>query len=253
MSALREWYQGLGAIFRAGGLLARSPKLQKLAVWPVVISTLLLVAMVWLSLTQGDTLLNRLWPLTVQAEGMERVGRWLAQAAVTGLLLLISGAAFFFGSQLIAEPFVDLLSEGTETELGLPPRDGARGFKRWAKSIGWVIVDVAVDLTLFVLVQALLLVLHLIPGIGSVVHLVLGWLANAVFAGASVAGMPLSRRGLHGKARWQVYGRHKPRFLGLGMSVVLVLLVPLASLLTLPLAVIAGTLMVTDLERENRL
>ncbi len=255
--AIREFLAGLGSLPRAVGLLARSGRLRRLAAVPALLSVLLLGVLVALSLYYGGPLLERFWPAPEAAAGWRAWlgggAHGLARWVLTGLLLLLSGAVFFFGSSVIAEPFVDFLSEGTEREVGVERASEGFAVGRWLRDTALVLIDVTVDLGLLLVLQALLLVLHFVPGLGQVLHLVLGWLTNAAFAGNSVASMPLCRRGLHGFRRWRLFGAHRARLLGLGVGVMLVLLVPLAQLLTLPLAVIAGTLVVVDLEREGSL
>ena len=63
----------------------------------------------------------------------------------------------------------------------------------------------------------------------------------------------LVRRGWRGRKRWRVMRRHWGVVLGVGTAAALLALVPLAQLLTLPIAVVGGTLAMVELERAGRL
>ena len=112
--------------------------------------------------------------------------------------------------------------------------------------------EVGMDLGALVVGHVSLLLLHLAPIAGAVAHAVLGFLLSTFFAGLEVTGPALARRRVRGTRRWRVLREDPWRSVGLGTGVLLVLLVPLAQLLTLPIAVVAGTLTVLDWEREGR-
>ncbi len=244
---------GFGAVPKAFGLLLRHARLRRLAVVPALISTVLLLVLVVLSVRYGGALLDRLWPAPDQLEGwrawLASGAHWLAAVLVTGLLLVLSGAVFLGGSTLVADPFIDLLSQATEQILGTVPADAPFSLAAAARDILLVLRDVAADLLMFGLAQAALLLLHLIPVAGGVLHLVAGWLVNAVFAAMEMASPPLARRGVRGLTRWRTVRAEPATFVGFGAGVVLLLLVPLAQLVTLPVAVVAGTVLVVERER----
>ncbi|MBI2301781.1 MAG: EI24 domain-containing protein [Armatimonadetes bacterium] len=240
MSALGELWSGFTAVPRGAGLILRRPELRRLAALPAVVSGVLFVAVVGLCWWLLPGLLERWWP------GLAG-GHFLARllAAVAGVAAGV--LAFVFGSGLVAQPFLDPLAGATEQVLGAAPaaeRFSARAMLRELALAGW---DVAFDLTAFVALQVLLLATWLVPGAGWL-HPVLGWLVTVWLAAMEMATPALARHGLHGPARWRALGRRRWRGLGLGVAVTLLLLVPLLQLLTLPVAVVAGTLVVCEAE-----
>lgn len=257
MGGIGDLVSGLGSIGRALGLFSRSGKLRRLAIAPAIISALLLGVLIWLSFRYSGAILDWVWDFnTVPADWQGTVlswAHWAAQALVTVVLILISGALFFFGSTVVAEPFIDLLSEQAERDLGHEVAKPKFGLGQLLKDLVLVLRDVAIDITLFLLCQVIVFLLNFIPGVGTVLHVIAGWLVNITFAGLEMSGMGLARRGIRGFVRWQYLKANKYKFLGLGAGVVLVLLIPLAQLITLPIAVVAGTLVVIDLERQGRL
>jgi CysZ protein len=238
---------GFVAVLRGAPLLARTPALRRLAVWPTVLSLLLLAGLVWASVHYGPGLVDRYWS---PAEGWLGGLQLLARALAVVLLLAVSGALFFVGSNLIAQPFVDALSAATDTTLGSSVVAPA-GWRALLREWGWVVGDVLLDLAVYLIAQGVVLVAWLVPGVGGGLHLVLAWLVNAWFAGAGMVCSPLVRRGTHGLARWRRMRALGALVLGIGAGSLLVLLVPLAQLLTLPIAVVGATLALVEQERRE--
>lgn len=246
---------GFGTVFRGIGLLLREPKLRRLAIAPTVVSIVLLVLLVGGAGLFSNDLLNLIWRPDSGGwiGGLLRAGHVLASLLVFLLLLLVTGALFFFGATLAAEPFIDPLSEGVERALGAEPAKGPGGVGQTVRNTVWIFRDVGLDISLFVLAQILVWLLAFVPGVGPVLHLGVGWLVNAWFAGLEMTTGAAIRRGYRGRARWRALRRDTPRILGVGTAAVLLLLVPIVQLLTLPIAIVAGTIAVVDLQRQGKL
>ncbi|MCZ7599410.1 MAG: EI24 domain-containing protein [Gammaproteobacteria bacterium] len=178
---------------------------------------------------------------------------WVSQLLVVLLLLLVSGAVFFFGSRLVAEPFIDALSEGAEIAVGVHEPGPRFSVGRLFKDLGHVLIDILIDVPLFFACHGVNLVIGFIPVVGPPVQLLCGWLINVVFSAMEMSAVGMARRGIRGWGRWQVAKANRTRILSLGAGVVMLMLLPLAQLLTLPVAVVAGTLVVIELERDDRL
>ncbi len=245
---------------RALALIVRTPQLRRLAVAPALLSVLLFLGMLWASVHWSGALLQALWP--GPGVGAGGAGGWsavlaafhaLAHFLVAVFLGLLSLVLALLISFVIGEPFVDLLAEATEKCIGCARESELRRglFRGMARDLFFAVVDTAVDLGLFLVVQAALLLLYLVPGAGVVFHLVLGFLVSGVFCAAAMTASTLCRRGCHGVQRWRWLRRELPRMLGLGCGVMLLLAAPLLQVATLPCAAVAGTLAVCDAERAR--
>jgi len=254
---MRTFFQGLGAVLGAIDLFTKHARLRRLAILPMLISVAMLGLLVYLSVRYGPALLEWVWHFSADKTGWQgwliNAAHGLAQIAVVLVLLVFSGAVFFFGSRLVAEPFIDLLSEGTEVAVGVDQPGPRFSVGRLLKDLGHVLIDILIDVPLFFACHAVNLLIGFIPVIGPPIQVVCAWLINATFSAMEMSAIGMGRRGVRGWARWQVAKANRTRILGLGAGVVLLMLVPLAQLATLPVAVVAGTLVVIELEREDRL
>ena len=254
---LRAVFQGLGSVLGAIDLITKDSRLRRLAVLPALISAALFSLLIYCSFHYGPMLLDRFWPTASGTEGWH--GQILGMAHLAGkllvtlVLLLLSAAVFFFGSRLVAEPFIDLLSEGTDAAVGVEQSGQRFSIGRLIKDLGLVLLDIAIDIPLFIACHAINFGIGFIPVVGPPIQVVCTWLINATFSAIEMSAIGMARRGVRGWSRWQVAKANRTRILGLGSGVVLLMLVPLAQLVTLPVAVVAGTLVVIELEKEDRL
>ena len=254
MAANATFLKGLLSIPRGLGLLLKTPKLLGLAVVPAVLSLMLLFGLAAFSFPLGEQLLDWAWPEpSVQAGWLSvllTVLRWLGRLLVWALLLFLSWILTFFASMLIAEPFVDLLSEGTEAAVAPGRKAPSFSWRRLLKEAGHAIRDVTLDIGLFLVIQLAILALLLVPVAGQVLHLLLGWFTGAFFAALEMTSPAWGRRNVRGWKRYRKLRRNLSFTLGVGTGILCVMLVPLAQLFTLPIAVVGGTLAVLHLDPE---
>ncbi len=242
-----RFVHGLFAVPRAFGLIARTPRLRALAVAPSIVSALLLGGWIWAAFRYGPLLVERFWPGNLP--GWVTNLEWLVQVAASALLTLLGAAIVFFGAQIVADPFLDPLSAGAEAALGVTHPAERFSITGAVGSVFRVLRDVVVDLFFWALCLAAVIAIGFIPLIGAVAAPVLGWLVNAAFAAVEMSAGALSRRGYHGLARWRAMKLDRARLVGLGVAVVLLMLIPLAQLLVLPVAVVAGAIAIVDAEK----
>ena len=233
----------------------RTPPLRRVAAVPALLSAILFGFLAVLSLMFGGTVLGLLWQAPEAADSgmLLRVAYWSVRVLSSAFLIALSGVLALLGSMVIAQPFLDVLSERTDRALGVETRDEPFSLGNASRDLALATCEIGMDLSALVVGHVGLLFLHLVPIVGTVAHPVLGFLLSTFFAGLEVTGPALARRGVRGTRRWRVLRGDLWRSVGLGAGVLLVLLVPLAQLLTLPIAVVAGTLTVLDWERQGRL
>jgi CysZ protein len=242
--------------FMAARFLMKHRELWTNVLWPVLINLSLFVVLLYVFLTQGGSLFASLWAQPV----IEAWYHWL----LTGLwyltyaiVLAASGFLAYVSSMVVggvlASPFNDILSEKTERILlGEHYRKGEeepfmQGLLRSAASS-------AATAALYIACMGPLLLLNIIPGVGSVAYTIIGSTVGGYFLALEYSDTLLARRryGLGQKMRL-VY-RERKFSVGFGIGTSLTLAIPLVNFLCIPLAVIGGTAVGLGLEQwdENR-
>jgi len=222
--------------FRAAALVLRDARLRRLAASCAVVTLLIFALWGWALWTWLPELLERVWP---HPEGP---GGWLWQLtlAVSGALGWLLGAATL--PLLALAPLEDLLVDATESAVGAPPAppSGIAGAARQALS---AVGRTAARVMLLLLGQALLLALQLLAPAATLLWVGAGVGWTALFACAEYLDPPVARRGGSFAEVRRVLARRTGLALGFGLSVTVMLWVPLLNLFLVPVAVVAGTLL----------
>jgi len=221
---------------RAAALLLRVPRLRHLAALCALVTLAVFALWGWALWTWLPAGLERIWPRPEGAAGW----LWNLTVLVSGALAWLVGAATL--PLLALAPIGDLLVEATETAVGAPPAPPV-GLAGAARQSLLAVGRTAARVALLLLGQGLLLGLQLaLPGAAPLwVAAGVGW--TALFACAEYLDPPMLRRGRpFAEVRRVVAGR-TALALGFGVSVTVLLWVPLLNLFLVPVAVCAGTLL----------
>jgi CysZ protein len=235
--SLSDFFQGLGLLGRAFGLIFRSPKLfllSSLCAAVTLVSLGVLVVLLW---RHTPDLIGRFF---ARPEAWYGQALWYLVLALTFVVLLVVGANTL--PPLLLAPLQDPLSETTEELCGGAP---STPFSLGAFFRGLVtgIAHTLARLFFLVLGLAVLLPLHLIPVAGSILWTVLGSLWSMMWmAGEYLAG-PMTRHLYPFSEVRRMLRERRALSLGLGAGVYLLLWVPVLNTLFLPVAIIAGTLL----------
>jgi CysZ protein len=259
-SAVGRLFQGIGYPFVALPFL-RQHRLWPLAVVPIIVNIVLFVVvlalLVWLV---APWLASAGAALTPAAT----TGVWAAIAGFFAKLLtvllwvivpvaiLVVGAFFIvMVGQAVASPFLDVLSEKVESiVLGRAPPAGGVG--RALRSVLVAIADIVWTVIFWLAVNVPLLLINLIPLLGSAANAVLSLCFTALLLSQEFVGLSLARRLVSYPNRWRVIWANRAVALGFGVSTMLLLIVPGLNLVLLPLAAVGGTLLYCDLEAAGR-
>lgn len=227
-----------GATFplRAAGLVLRDARLRRLSALCAGVTLLIFALWGWALWTWLPDLLERVWPHPEGPVGW----LWQLTLVVCGALGWLLGAATL--PLLALAPLEDLLVDATESAVGAPPAPPA-GFAGAARQALSAVGRTSVRVMLLLVGQALLLALQLLlPALTPLWVLAgVGW--TALFACAEYLDPPLARRGGSFAEVRRVLARRTGLALGFGVSITVLLWVPLLNLFLLPLAVVAGTLL----------
>jgi len=228
--------RGASFPFRAAHLVLRVPRLRRLSTFAAAITLLVFALWGWALWTWLPAWLERVWHHPEGPVGW----LWELTLVVSGALAWLVGAATL--PLLALAPLEDALVEATEAAVGAPPAPPA-GIGKLARQAVSALGRTAARILLLLGGQALLFVLQLLFPAVTPLWVAGGVVWTALFACAEYLDPPLARRGGSFAEVRQVLARRTGIALGFGLSITVLLWVPLLNLFLVPLAVVAGTLL----------
>jgi len=236
---MTSFFSALTYPFRGVAFFVGRPALWKYFAAAFAINVVLFGILTWLFVEYRADLVDAVLP--TKWWGWVRTGLgWLITIAVgiAGLFL------FTIVGNILASPFLDAMTERILRDLGepLPPPRGP-----W-RALVRGLVNQSLKLLIFGAIQVGLLFLHLIPGVGSVLHAVLSAFAGVVFLGFEYLDYPLDARGLSVPDRFAWLVRRLPAALGFGAVLFPILLIPFVGYVLLPLSVAGACLLAHDVD-----
>jgi uncharacterized protein involved in cysteine biosynthesis len=232
---LRRGGAGAWHVFSGLWFLIRHPDLWPLAAVPALLAAVGITA----GLLLGAYSMRYLETAVLPAPGR--------LPAVVGFLLLLAlwlgtlGAGVMLGlglALLLAAPVLERLSRRVEEKVRVKLPDG-RGWK-------WEFAQSLKAALYFLAAVPVVLVLSLIPLVGSVIGML--WGAHAL--SVQQTDMALTRRGLDFRGRLRWHRRFLAESQGFGLAGLVLLVVPCANFLLSPALVVGGTLMMLELEED---
>lgn len=215
---------------------------------PGAINLVLFVMGVIGALLAAPQVLGLIW--TRPAEGLA-LGLWILTAWLLRLALAaVVGMGVYLVAGLLSAPFNEVISERVEqAELGDAGEPwGARVFLRdtavsMLHSLGSLVAYAGIMLPL--------LLVNLVPALGSALYLVLSWGVTAFFLAREMLDGVTSRRRMSLLAKLRLVRQHLALMLGFGVAMNVLLWIPLVNFLCLPIGVVGGTLLYVELERAG--
>ncbi|MBT4866725.1 MAG: hypothetical protein HON53_16600 [Planctomycetaceae bacterium] len=167
---------------------------------------------------------------------------WVALEIVCGIALAALAVLGAFGSWLLLQAvlcgfFYGKLAAQVELKLGMSPQE-IREVSLKAQTI-----DAVRDISLLVSVNIGLLVLHIVPVIGSLVATVASTYFNLLILGGDFVAFPLDLRGTRRAKKRAFVKRFRFHTLGLGAAVILLMLIPVVGAVLLTTAVTGSVLL----------
>lgn len=231
--------RGAGCLPRALRLLAGTPQLWRYVFWPIAINLVVGALVYGLLLFAGLRAVDGI----VEGFALPGVLAFLLRALLVVALLVATGFVLVRFGVVLGSPWYGRLSEEIERIHGVPEPPAGRGRLR---GIGRSISFEAKKLLLVVGIGLPLLVLNVVPLLGSAVAGVGGLCLAATIACLDFFDPPLERRGFGFRDELGYARRALPGSAGFGLVCALLLGVPFLNLLLVPLCVAAGTLFVCD-------
>lgn len=226
-------------------ILWQTPKARRQALYPLLANLLVYALIVW----GACWLIGRINLQPVNWEFWWGLGAALADVVnyllpvikwliCVPILLFTCFFTFSFVGMLIASPFNDMLSETIEQRLtGQTPAAST-----WKQMLRSLLISLYSTLRIVCkqgVCALLCLPLLLIPVVGAA----LMFLVMAYFAGLGFLDVGMARNNLHYPHKMAAAKQRRWEVIGCGAAMQLLLLIPLAGLLVLPLGVAGGTLL----------
>jgi len=163
---------------------------------------------------------------------------WIIAILLTAVLVFFTFAVI---GSLVASPFNDILSEKTEAILTGRQREEPFRLSVFLQDARRTLFDETRKILLFVLVMVLLLLLNLIPVVGSLLYPILSAGLTIFFLVVEYTGYTFTRKHLSFKDQRRYISQNKSLLFGFGTGLLLVLAIPLFQFLCIPLGVVGGT------------
>jgi uncharacterized protein involved in cysteine biosynthesis len=235
---MNNFFFGMSAVFRGFLVLASSSKLRNWSLVPFLIAILLgsLITIFGLYLVASS-----IGAVAIQLSSWLSLspGSWIT-AAITLLMwpiaLLLLGVLVYVGVRLIVAPFYSILAEISLVELGLCENKPWQG-RQWLKFTLRMLAVSILKSFIFAIGTAILFVCSLIPllNLFAAVGFILMLSFDLSDYSFEAMGWGLRRRFHHFRANWPLYS-------GFAVSLGMLLVIPGMGIITLPAAVIGGSL-----------
>ena len=242
--------EGLFCPLRGLRFIAHHLRLLWLIAIPFVINTLLFSFFIWVIASNLSEWLDKLLP--ARETWYFIVLFYILMALLVVALVLVVIFAFTIVGNIILGPFNDLISEKVEFLYTGQGHDEPFRLKALLADPARSIKGQIGKLIFYLAVLAALLALNLIPLIGQLLSGILIMLHTLFFLGWEYVDYSMERRKFSLRLKLKTGFKNFSSFIGLGAGVSLMLLIPLANLLAIPLCAVGGTLLFCDLKKKGR-
>jgi CysZ protein len=253
-TATRQFAYGFGLLFRAAVTMIRTPSLWPWIAFPIALTMLLLTGSAWLTWSHGTDITSSMlaWP---QSDGVAaRLGAaaWhVANVVVHVVVFFVLAAVSWLLGNALASPFYERMSAAVEVITRGRVNDEVWDTRQMLLDLAASVVHTGACLMMYLSLACPAALLNLIPVVGQVAAFVLGTGFAAFFMAREVLDHPMSRRRFSLRRKLGLCRAHLWPVLGLGTGIVLLLGIPLANFLSMPAAVIAGTMLYLDLQEAG--
>ncbi|OHD64558.1 MAG: hypothetical protein A2176_08490 [Spirochaetes bacterium RBG_13_51_14] len=238
-----SFFRGLTAALYSFSIIRGHKGLLKYLIIPFLLNIFILSAIFFFSYTSLYD------PLFSLVKGNAWYNRLLETVLAPLLVLVISIIVVLLYSiigSVITAPFNDVLSQRVEESLTGERREDEFGIFGIVKDILRIIRNTVKLLGIIVLINMLLLFLNLIPAVGSVMYVVLGFLSASFFFGFQFFDFPLERRRFEFRDKLSVTWHFKRMVAGVGASFFIMTFIPLVGFLGMNIATVAAAKLFID-------
>jgi CysZ protein len=178
-------------------------------------------------------------------------GAWVTLGVIVRLVLVgLVGLVLYFLAGLVATPFNDRLSDKVERMM-LGQYEEPFSWRVLMGDLANSLAHSSLSLALWFTVMVCAFFLNLLPIVGSVLSLFVGTVATAVFMGRESLDGCMSRRRMSYGHKYRLILSQFPLVFGFGLVGSVLLWIPFLNFVMLPIAVVGGTLLYCELERQG--
>ena len=237
-------FTGPAAALRAGRLLIDNRALVPLALVPAIITCTVSIGGVWLAVAYGDDLVTRLW-----AEPDPGWLHWIWWATIQVVRVSSAFLAVFINPWLVllfGVPLASPLANAVDNTLG-----GSEADVSLLSGLGRTVLA-ALCLTFIGISGTLVLfVLSFIPGLGTFAGPVAAFVWTPLILCYDLFDGAMSRRHAPIRLRVQTVLDRPITALSVGLTGLGLISIPIINLVGLPIAVVAGVIVIRDLEAQG--
>ena len=239
----RRFFGGALIPLKSARFLAQHREMWTSVVWPVLINLGLFLIGLYVLIGQGSALFGSLWA-TPTVEVWYHWG-WVALWYLLYVLVILASGLVAYVTAIVvggvlASPFNDRISEKTERALLGPRYQPPPEQPFWSGLLGSMASSAAMA-AMYVAVMGPLLLLNLIPVLGSAAYTVVGGLVGGYFVALEYSDTLLDRHQMGFRDKLELVWRERSFATGFGVGTSLTMAIPLINFLCIPLAVIGGT------------
>lgn len=243
-SAFKDFFNGVGYLFRGIGWVARHPVQWLFGLIPALIVLAVYVAALVFLAYRIDDLAG--W-VTGFADGWSDAARTsvrvVAGIALYGSALFLAIITFTAVTLLVGDPFYEAIAVRVEeSQGGAPPEPDVPLLVQIGRALKDALILGAVALVFAIVFFAC----GFLPVVGQTVVPVVAALVSGYFLAGELTSIALERRGLRRRDRFARLRKHRPLAVGFGAATFVVFLIPLGAVLAMPGAVAGGTLLARE-------
>lgn len=236
--------RGFSYPMRALNFLSRKPGMIRYLLIPFCINLIVFSLTVYFGLDLFDHMLEVYAPGTDAWYGM--VIYYLAWSLALILTTVVVFFTFTVVGNLIASPFNELLSEKTEALQTGQLVDAPFKLKKFMTDAWFAIAVELKKLAIFISCMLVLLLINLLPGVGSMIYAVLAPLLTLFFLVVEYMAFVLMRKQMSFSEQRRYIFQHPIMMLGFACSLFCLLAIPFVQFFCIPLAVVGATLIWCD-------
>lgn len=220
LSKSTDFREGLQAPLDGLRYLGEHRELWQYAVLPIALNLLITAFVLLILIAAGAWFVEQIHP-KFSPTWWGTVLEVFAGAGILVIALALAAAAWLALNGILCGYFYAKLARQVELQLGTRPDE------MFEVPLRHQIIDTLRDLGALLVINAALLPLNLVPLVGSLLALVLGFYFNGFIFGADYLDFPLSLRGLRRNAKRAICRAHRWQTIGLGTGVFAFNLVPI--------------------------
>lgn len=250
-NSLANFIKGFWLPFNSFFYVKRHPRLYPFMVLPLAINVASFCLVIYFGF---DFYRNLVMSRLPQGDGWYWLilNYFVLLLAIVAVLVLIFFTFAAVGS-LLAAPFNDVLSEKTELQLGGQIPEVPFALMPFIRSAGQSMLIEAKKIGIFLLGMLALLLLHLLPLLGTMLYPILSVAWTAFFLVMEYTGYVFTRKGMSFKTQRQVVFRNAALMSGFGLGLFCLLAIPFLQFFCIPLGVVGAVRLLAEAKELGEL